>query len=160
MKKIKDILKDKSGSVLVLCMGWLLVILIALSPLYVFAECNAQVSNVKETSQNSLDVYTVKMGKEIMKSIKNGNDFTHILDKSAFITELKNELGFRKGEFVGVDAKGNMVLEVKNIKAEFIMEKSLKTKITYEVIYQFYFMGKPLFRTPFNIVQESRYNLR
>ena len=160
MKKLKNILKDKTGSTLVLAMGWLLLILIAISPLYVFAECNAQVTNVKETSQNALDVYTIKMGKEIMKSIKNGNDFTHLLDKPMFIKELKEELGFKQGEFKGVNTKGNTVLQIQNIKAEFIMDKSLKTKVTYEVIYQFYFMGKPLFTSDFNIVQESRYNLK
>lgn len=158
--KLKELLKDQSGKVLVFSMGYLLFILLLSCPIYVFAQCSAQIAFVKDTSQNALDVYTVKTGKDIMSSIKNGYDYTDLLNEQRFVSELKSELDFSQNNFVGVDNKGKEILRLSNIKASFIFDKSLKTEVKYTVTYQFYFLSKPVFTKDFNVVQESQYNLK
>lgn len=159
IQRLKKILVDKSGSALLLSMGVLLGLLLLCSPIYVFAQCNTQMSFIKETSQNAIDVYTVKTGKDIMASVKNGNDFTKIIDKARFVNDFKEELSFKKGSFTGF-AGSDQLLEVSNIKVDFLIDKALKTKVSYTVVYKFYFMSKPLFEKDFYINQEGRYNLK
>lgn len=160
MEKVISLLKNNDGSTITLCMGWLLAVLLLCSPIYVYAQCDLQVNHLRETSQRVLDTYTVKMGKEVMKSVKNGNDYTNLLNKAEFIRLLKAELDFKGGAFIGTDHKGQQQLLVDNIKANFIVDKSLKTTISYDINYTFYFMSKPIFSDVFKITQEARYNLK
>lgn len=159
MKKIFMRIKDNSGSAIVLTMGFLLAALLLCTPVYVFAQVNTQISKVTEISQNSLDVYTIKMGKAVMKSVKNGNDYTELLDQSMFVRDLTKQLDFRTG-LTATDSKGNLILDISNVKAKFILDKSLKTTVKYDIKYQYYFLSRPLFTDTFTVTQESRYNLK
>ena len=160
LHNIIRILKDKKGTISILSMLLVLCGLIAIVPIYAFAECNARISMVKEIPQNAIDVYTIKTGKDVMNSVKNGNDYTDFLNKQRFVTDMKNQLDFTNGSFDGYDSKGNIQLAVNDINVEFITDNSLKTKVTYTITYTFYFMSKPLITSDFDIVQHSRYNPR
>lgn len=73
------------------------------------------------------------MGKAVMKSVKNGNDYTELLDQSMFVRDLTKQLDFRTG-LTATDSKGNLILDISNVKAKFILDKSLKTTVKIQLI--------------------------
>ncbi len=159
MKKIKQLLSDKKGAGMLLCMGLTLVILLISIPIYSFTESSIRIAHIKETVQNSIDVYTIKTGKEVMQSVKCGHDYTKSLNKECFLSDLQKQLNLRN-RFKGYDNKDNFIYELDNVNMKFTANNTLKVEVTYTIVYQYYFMSKSLFQTNIEVEQESRYNLK
>lgn len=159
MKKTKEILTDKKGAGLQLILGFVLIFLLLSIPIYCFAESMMRIVHIKETSQNSIDVYTIKTGKDIMKSVKSGHDYTKDLNTERFLSDLQSQLEL-KNRYKGHDYKNDFIYQIKDLDVKFIFDKQLKTEVTYTIVYQYYFMSQPLIQNEINVKQESRYNLK
>ncbi len=160
LQRIKEILRNKRGEAVLLTMGLVLLFALIASIVFFFSITSIRITNIRKISQNSIDVYTIKTGKEIMKSIKSGHDYTALLNEERFLSELQAQLRTRT-RYNGHDSQnGNLVYEIKDLKVDFIQDKTLKTTTSYTIVYHCYFMSKHVYVQDFHVKQESSYNLK
>ncbi len=152
-------LSDNQGSGIMAALLMVLIVSLLSFPIFVFGQAAAQISHVKSISQNTLDAYTIKTGKEAVGSIKSGHDYVGLMNDKVFTNDFDNQLGTAT-RFKAYNSSGQRVFAIKDMDVRFIADKTLKSHVTYTLEYQFYFMSQPLFSKDIEIKLESRYNLK
>lgn len=160
INRIFMLMKCKKGNATVI-MAMSIVLFLSIFAVVVatFAFAGSRITHVRNTSQNTIDVYTIKTGRKIMSSIKNGHDFSKLIDEQKFLNDLIKQLNVRNA-YKGYDENGDLIYEVKDIELSFIYDASLKTELSYTLVYNYYFAGECISSYEHLITQHSLYNLK
>lgn len=156
----KKILKNDNGSTLILTMGAIVMLLVIAYVISVYLIAYAHIRDVRDNTQLALDRYTIQTGKVIMVSIKNGNDYTEVLDADKFWTNFQEENKLDSG-YTASGANGEEIFKIVDRDLKFLeSENRLKTVANYTVRYNYYFFGIKIFDADVHLKAESLYNLK
>jgi len=158
IKKIKKLLLDNKGSSIITAMCVILIVALLSYPIFEFYQTSIVVRHIRNKGQITIDTYTIKKGKEIVHSIKNGNDYTTKLNEKLLLNDYIHTLKIDEN-FKGYD-KDKVSFSISNIKTSFVIDKVLKTQLSYTLHVPFYFVGIPLFTRDIPVKLHSRYNLK
>lgn len=158
-ERLQCFFKSRAGSAITLGMGLVLAACALMLVILTFSSVNAIIAHIRETGQAAIDSYTIETGRDIVQSIKSGNDYTNSLKVDKFLTRYEKELGVTS-LYTGHNSDGRLIYRIRDMKTEFIYEDTLKTKVSFVLEYQFYFLSSPLFTKDFHIRLESRYNVK
>lgn len=89
----------------------------------------------------------------------NLNDFSELIDEQKFLNDLIKQLNVRNA-YKGYDENGDLIYEVKDIELSFIYDVSLKTELSYTLVYNYYFAGECISSYEHLVTQHSLYNLK
>lgn len=158
-KRATKILHSKRGAALVtglMVAGFLMVLSFCA---LIFQQQITVIAHVRDSSKQAFDIYTSSAGKQVMASIKNGNDYIVDINETAYKKLLKESLHLTNDEFIGYtdDVKRFTISE---IKTSYILDNTLKTKLEYNLDIPFIFFGREVLTIHKEIVVEARYNLK
>lgn len=157
IKRTKQLLKCNKGDGIVEMLFIVLTMFMALAILFEGYKAITLIKNIKDNGQQTLDAYTIQIGKEIVSQVKSGNDYTAALNTNLFLRDYYKALDINSNLEKFVD--GRLHYKLEDIKASFIFDKSLKTNIRYILKVPLYFIGKISFTINVPINLESRYIL-
>lgn len=152
-------LSDKRGSANILWIGVISVSIMVFMLVFTFSTATSEISHVKNYIQNAIDIYTINTGKEIMQSIKSGHDYTPSINSNTVKKSIGKELNL-SNTLKAYNADGTFLYEIRDVKVEYIIDNTLKIKVSYTLVYQYYFNARPYRQSEIPMEQESLYNLK
>lgn len=137
-------LKEKRGDGYIFPCVIILVICIMLSVFIFFAGAVNMVRITKENSKIVLDSYVMKNSIGIYNSIKQGNDYTEVLDQNVYIDELCEFCTLAKDNYYlySYDNDGKLKYMMTRPTIIFREEKTLKIELRYTLYVPVWFNGK------------------
>ncbi len=156
---IKQQLKSKRGDALVISVIVAMVIMMLFFCLYQLGRNISTISYVRDTSERVFDIYTTSTGKEIMSSIKSGNDYVVNINQTSYIKQLEKSLGLTNNNLIGY-TDGVKRFKITNLDTSYIINNALKTKVMYVLNVPYYFFGIEVTTLSKKVVIECRYNLK
>jgi len=137
-------LKNKHGEGYVFPCVMIVVICMILSVLIFFAGVVNMVRITKENTKLVLDSYVMKNSIEIYNSIKQGNDYTEVLDQNVYIDDLCDFCTLAKGSYYlyAYDENGKLKYRMTKPAITFRQENTLKIQLSYTVYVPVWFDGK------------------
>lgn len=157
--KIRAFIKDKKGNSFTLGLTLCIAIVFVAYCLFSYYGAVANIQRVQDSSQLALDAYTVQTGREIVSQIKSGNYYTKQLNSARFIKNLYTTLGI-DSDLNGWYNNGNLRYSISNTSTEFVLDETLRTKVTFTMTLPFYFFNQQIFTRDIHIKILSHYNMK
>lgn len=122
----------------------ILVICMILSVFIFFASTASWIRITKENTETVMDSYIIKNSITIFNSIKQGNDYTEVLDAAVYIDDLcKYCTLVSKGNYLyAYDSKGKVQYQISKPYFTFQKENTLKIQVHYTLYVPIWFNGK------------------
>ena len=140
------ILKNKQGDGYVFPCVMIVTLCMLLSVFIFFASTASWIRITKENSETVMDSYIMKNSIEIYNSIKQGNDYTEVLDTDVYIDDLCKFCTLVKGSsyLYHYDSDGRLQYRMSRPVITFRQENTLKIQISYTLYVTVYFNNRPV----------------
>lgn len=158
MGRFKKAFWNNRGDALIFGVLMTLVVLILFYCVLSFIQLKATTAYIRNTAEQVLDTYTSTQGKDAVESIKNGTDFTVVLDKDLYIQRYQTALGIGSN-FTGYSDSGRVRFQITNIALDYAVTNTINSKVTFHLVEPVYFFG---FQVPLtgDVTVTSKYNIK
>ena len=157
---LMKILQSKRADGYVFPCVMILVLCMLLSVFIFFASTASWIRVTKENSETVMDSYIMENSIEIYNSIKQGNDYTEILDREKYVDKLCSFCTLVKSSsyLYHYDSDGRLQYRMSKPRVTFIEENTLKIQISYTLYVPVYFNGRPLRNAVIPVVIKSAFS--
>ena len=161
-KLFKKAIQDKYGGASFQTATLVLVIAMLFAVVLSYASFMTIISTAKDNTKRCLDSFVMHNSTLIYKSIKEGQNFTDIIDETLFIQGFEGELSvdLQNGLLYSVNDKGNVIFRMTNPHIGFKVDNTLNLITTYNLMIPVEFAGRKLFDLIVPIEVEARYTLK
>jgi hypothetical protein len=139
-----------------------LILAMILSVVLSYASMMAVLKTTRENTELALDSFVTQNSVYIYDSLKNGNDFTDILNKEIFLKQIISvyRLDISGNMIYSTDEDENLIYRMTVPNVDFEYENTLNLRVDYTVTIPVTFAGRHI--TDLTIQQKvtSRYNLK
>lgn len=158
MGRLKKAFWNNRGDALIFGVLMTLVVLILFYCVLSFVQLKSTTAYVQNTAEQVLDTYTSTQGRNAVESIKNGTDYTVVLDKDLYTQRLQARLGVGSS-LTGYSASGRVRFQITNIKLDYAVTNTINSKVTFHLAEPVYFFG---FQVPLSsdVTVTSKYNIK
>lgn len=157
--KTKDLLRENKGNAYLNVAVFIVVIMMLFVVFMVYITTLSTLNNLNAVSEQTLSKTTTLTSIDIMDSVKNGNDYTSLINDYSFIDSITYELGLNSNNEY-LDENGAVAYSVSDFDFSFVVDEKLNTKVKFTVSIPMNFMGVTItyINVPMTIV--SRYTLK
>ena len=137
------ILKNKKAESYVPVCVLILVIVMIFSGMFVYASAVSLIDTSRENCKVVLDSFVTQNATRIYDSIKQGNDYTEVIDAEEFRTSLKSfcTLEIENGMLYSYDTDGKELYRITEPILSFRNENELELVVNYTVSIPIWFAG-------------------
>lgn len=150
--------QDNSGSAHINTLLFVVVTLIFFVLFMTYASCLVQLKNIQQVAEQTLNKSTTLTAIQIADSVKNGNDYTTIINEYRFTDSISYELGLNENNQY-LDKNSDLLYEISDFEFSFVVNERLNTKVLFVVSIPVNFLHiKTYINVPMTIV--SRYKIK
>lgn len=156
----RGILKNRRGEGYIKVCVIIIILCMLLSVFISFVSAVSIIRQVERNARVVLDSYVTQSSIEIYNSIKNGSDYTELLNNAGYISEFSsfNSLDFYRNMLYSYDEDGNEQYRLTLPTLSFIRDKQLKIAVNYDITIPLYFAGIRVTEATVPITVVSRLN--
>lgn len=138
-----NILKNKKAESYVPVCVLILVIVMIFSGIFVYASAVSLIDTSRENSKVVLDSFVTQNATRIYDSIKQGNDYTEVIDAEEFRTSLISfcTLEIDDGMLYSIDADGQELFRISEPTLGFREANELELVVNYTITIPMWFAG-------------------
>ncbi len=137
------LLKSKKAEGYILTCVLIIIFVAIFSIIFTYSASITKVNVMRENTKVVLDSFVTQNSTEIYNSIKQGNDYTEILDTEEFRTELISfcTLEINDGMLYSYDADGNELYHITEPVLSFREANELELVVNYTITIPMWFAG-------------------
>ena len=140
---MNKILSSKKGEGYIVPCVLILVIVILFLMIFNYAAAISKVNVIRENTKVVLDSFVTQNSTEIYNSIKQGNDYTEVIDAEEFRTSLISfcTLEIDDGMLYSIDADGQELFRISEPTLGFREANELELVVNYTITIPMWFAG-------------------
>lgn len=158
MKRIRKLLSNNRGDALIFGVFVMLTVLMIFYCVLAFVQLKVTTANIQTTAEQVLDTYTSTQGRNAVESIKNGTDYTVVLDQDLYVERFQDSLGIGNS-FIGYN--GNKIrFQLADIHLNYTVDRQINSSVTFHLSEPLYFFGAEVTSLSSNVTVYSKYNIK
>lgn len=158
LKKIRTLLHNNRGDALIFGIVIMLVVLMIFYCVLTFTKIKITTAHIQNTAEQVLDTYTTTQGRNAVESIKNGTDYTVVLDKDLYAQRFQNALDI-SNDFTGYE-KDRIKFQISDILLNYTVDKAINSNITFRLKEPIYLFGVEVTALNDTVTVASKYNVK
>lgn len=137
-------LKNKKGEGYIVPCVFILMFAMIFAMIFTYSASISKVNLMRENTKVVLDSFVTQNATEIYNSIKQGNDYTEVIDTEEFCTSLISfcTLETDNGLLYSIDADGQELFHITEPTISFREANELELVVNYTLTIPMYFAGK------------------
>lgn len=144
MNRLKKLLQNNRGDALIFGVAVTLTVLILFYCILAFVQLKITTANIQTTAEQVLDTYTSTQGRIAVDSIKNGTDYTVLMDKDLYDERLQEALGVGN-DFIGYNGD-KIRFHLSELKLSYTVDHRINSRVSFHLPSRSIFLVRKLLR--------------
>ncbi len=158
LKKTRTLLHSNRGDALIFGIVMMLVVLMVYYCVLTFTKLKITTAHIQNTAEQVLDTYTTTQGRNAVESIKNGTDYTVVLDKDLYTQRLKDALDINN-DFTGYD-QNRKGFQISDVTLNYSVSNTIDSNVAFKLNEPIYFFGIEVTAINATVTVASKYNIK